>query len=394
MWDKLKLKKRELLSFLILIIFGLSMLHISLSIVLVLTTLFMIITGNYCKRYVHSAIEIRNMKKRSIISLFIITIFVILQSLILGLNFSQLVQNICINSAIFIFLIINSTFIDAFNIDDIFFKGLCLFYIFFSTYYLYKVVRYGLPSDRDSVLGFVSSNYCSAILYLGYPLILYQLFSERNRKRKTNHKLIYFTLFESLIVILLSGSRTAFAVVLFIFLSLLFVHQNTIKDSLKTLCIIVSLGLIIFIVYENVPELKELLDRAMIALQGSNALKDDVRVIAWQAAFDNFQKYNQFIGSGSNMVYQFGRPAHNFFIEILLTDGFIGIILFAYMYISNFFKLFIRASYIKKFFLLQLTIATIIVAYVQPFFSTSFTIGIIVWGSFLTICFKNGGEHI
>lgn len=385
----MKIKLSKLAPFLMLLMLGASMLHISLSYVLLLTVLIMLVANKVVMNKRNNINYLNSIKRNGYILLVGLIIFALIQISLLEMNLSESLSAICIIMSIFVYALVQSFFLNPLTIKHGFLTTVCYFDILFSIYYLYRVARFGLPEDRDSVLGYVSSNYCAAILYLTFPLILYSIYTLKkdNPKWKKLMRLMITSIFLSIVVILLSGSRTAFGVVLLMLLSLVLLKQDTIYGKIKSIAVVIMSIIAVIIVYIYVPSVRQLLDRAMTALEGRQVVTDDVRTLAWAYALQNFQTYNHLIGSGSNIVYQFSRPAHNLFLEILLSTGYIGIVTFVITVTSNIWKSIKGKSYKKKFFILQLLIVTIIVAYVQPFFSTAFTAGIIVWGSVYTICF-------
>ena len=388
--SSLKCTQDKSTAFLLLLVLGASMLHTALSLILLLMVSIMMVLS--IKNSHSSNNEDRTLRKidqESYLLGFFVVLLYLFQNLILELSLDDMMSALCIISAIFIMIFVEKFLLKSLSVPLAFFHATTWFNILFSCYYLLRVAIYGLPNDRDSVLGYVSSNYCAAILFLSFPLLLYYLYTIRKTHalRRGIRIRTYVSLFLSILVIIISGSRTAFVTVLFIFLSLLIFRQKDKKAKIKMTFSTLTAAAGIYITYLYIPSVQLLLDRAMSVMKSSGSVGSDVRTIIWASAFYNFKSYNQLIGSGSNMVYQFSRPAHNFLIEILLSCGYIGVFLFFLCLIRALYRLLKNSNYEKRFFILQLLIVYALVAYVQPFFSTAFTCGIIVWGSMFSIFF-------
>ena len=253
------------------------------------------------------------------------------------------------------------------------------FDILFSCVYILLIIVKGMPEERDSALGFVSSNYCAAVLYMTYPLILYYL--KVNRLDKKEKKASYIALVLSMIMILTSGSRTAFGVAGVLFVSLLFLKDKNVYHKFSEIFGLVLILIAVYIAYLRIPVVASLIDRAMGALQGLGTDRRDVRTYIWELAFEIFEKYNHWIGSTSNKVVIFGieEQGHNLFVELLLADGYFGVALYAMMLSVFLIYAFWKTNNYKKFFLLQLFALFFIVAFVQPFFTTNITCAIVIW---------------
>ena len=145
----------------------------------------------------------------------ILVMFVVIQVCIIGLGFREIAIDIEILSCVYIGIICGAISMKYYRSFETFLKAILLFVIVFSMYYLFEIMIHGLPEGRNSAIGNVSSNYCSAILYLNYPIIFYYLFGrgEWIKNNKEIVKMCYIAIVLSLIVIVLSGSRTAIGAV-------------------------------------------------------------------------------------------------------------------------------------------------------------------------------------
>lgn len=373
---------------LILMLLGASMLHLSLSFVFLSIIFVMLIIAFKNRKNILAIKSFKDIQMKSFIFLFFIILFWFIQVQMLSESYSTARSNLTILMAIFIGPIVSCFLIKELkNIDSVV-RGINYFVIIFSVYYIFKVIVYGLPEDRDSVLGYVSSNYCAAILFMSYPLILYFLTKKREDKNKyfdTDIFQCYIAIVLSLIVVILSGSRTAFPVVIGIFISLVLLKQSKGIYKLRLIAFIGVLALGVFGLYKYIPSVHSLIERAMQGLSGNKAIVGDVRSTVWIYAIYDFKQYNKWIGSGSNIVMQFERPAHNFILEILMTSGYVGLFMYLINTIRNFYRVLKIGNYRKRFFCVQIIIIFCIVAYVQPFFSTAFTCGLIIWISIFAI---------
>lgn len=319
-----------------------------------------------------------------------LSFLILLQFAVNHFGVLEFVRAISIAVTIFFFLFIEKFLLKSLSIKLSFLKAVLWFDIFFSGIYLGLLVIKGFPEERDSVLGYVSSNYCAAILYLTYPLILYYLFNVFDKDRKKYSDMVnksILALILSLLVILTSGSRTAFGVVMAIVFSLVLYKQESINAKLKSL-LVIAIGLLaVYVLYLCNSNLQQLVGRAMQSLQGTESVKTDVRTLIWASGLRQFELSNKFFGSGTNIIKEFVRPAHNLPLETLMTIGYFGVILLGVLIIINLILLLKNCNYQKAFFIIQLFGAAAIVAYVQPFFSTALTCGVIVWCSAFSIVF-------
>ena len=281
-------------------------------------------------------------------------------------------------------IVITAFYHSSIEIDKIV-RAFCYFLIIFSLYYLGYVALHGLPNERSSIFATFSSNYCATSIYLCYPLLLfYWLEIGADKKVK---KLIGTALILSLIVVLLSGSRTAFGITALIAIIQYFIMSRKRKNFFKSNATAIVTIVTVLTAYLNIPAVHNLVERALGALGGTTTVNSDIRTVIWSSFINKIWSGNYIIGEATNMVDTFGwlQPAHNFALEILLDVGIIGMGLFVIHSLFSYISLFVMSKGIRRVYLLQILGAFLITAYVQPFFSTSFNCGFIVWISILAI---------
>lgn len=366
-----------------------SLLHISLSIVFLLIFVEFIIMYYINKdKYEIVNNNLTKLKRFAKIITCCIVIFFLIQCLILQLYFDMALDDFITLTILFIGIPIVIMASKALRNFEAYIMGLNLFIIMFSLYYLVLVSIKGLPDDRDSILGYVSSNYIAAILYISYPVIFYYLFGRNTLNRnayKSNRIKCYLALGLSLIVIIISGSRSAFGAIALEIIALLFLKKKSLKDTIKLFIFLITIIGLIYIAYISISDVSQLITRGMNALNGNNELKNDIRSVVWDQAMIDFNKMNKFFGSGSVIVQTYVRPPHNVFLEVLLLSGYVGVGVYI-LYIIFSLKLILknRNGYQKYFIMLTLAISFLI-GYVQPFFSTAYTCGIIMWTAIIAI---------
>lgn len=321
-------------------------------------------------------------------------VFFVSQVIFLSLDKIKAIKSFSIMACIFIGFIMISIDYRSFVRIDAYVSALNIFVSGFSLYYIIKVLFNGLPENRDSVLGIVSSNYCAAILMLAYPLFLYYLLGRNGKSNLKISRQSIYSIALSMIVIILSGSRTAFGIVVLMGISIGFLRQNRINDKLKYIFLFIVMSFLVSLCYVQFPEVKQLIDRAITGLQGQQVVREDVRVIMWAQAFDLFKSGNILIGSGSNIVPLFARPAHNLFFEVILWGGYLGCGLALLSNIIFFALTILYERYYQRFFSIMLLLIFLVIAYVQPFFSTGFTCGIILWISIMVILSDDSSNEL
>ncbi len=319
--------------------------------------------------------------------------YMIFQILILEMNFFEIRQYICAYYAVFlpVFLAVflSKCFMSSLDLMNVF----AIYDILYSLYYLAITLVNGLPDGRTSSLGYVSSNYCACILYMTYPLMLYNLLVKRDKISKGQVKLCLCAAGLSLVVILVSGSRTALGCVA-VLVAFLFLLKGNSKEK-RWLIVLGILAIIaVFVAYFTVPAIQALVNRALGALGGVGAVKSDSRSVIWYAAMLTIKEASLLIGTGSNIIsYEaenvsaFTLPGHNILLEVQLLSGLIGIILFVTFIVCFIYKIWINQPYNKRVFLAQLIVLGILIGMVQPFFSTSYLVGFEIWASIFAIAY-------
>lgn len=313
---------------------------------------------------------------------FVIAIFFIFISLKNNLNFGDILNSFSIITAIYFFIILLLFNQFLFKNIENYIRAITRFVIMFSVYYLIMVLLNGLPDDRNSILGFVSSNYCATILYINYPILLYYLFGKKGVKLRLKRKII-FAMVLSFIVIILSGSRTAIGAVSIIAVLMLFYRNKNYKSIFKKFTLILIFGLILYLLYKNVPLIQDLLDRGFRVFNGSEEVKADIRNIVWSITWEKYNGLSNIFGSGQIVIDEFQRPAHNLILEIYTYSGIFGILLYFVCFYTGVKEIIKKANSNTFFFIFMLLLISLFVAYFQPFFSTGYTCGILLWGSLI-----------
>lgn len=355
--------------------------YISLAVVLIALAALYVLSEKHLK--IIDRNEIIHFRKVGWCFLVIIILLLIVQSLFV-LDVSRVaMQRSCVLmsqiyiSMIFFALISNGVVNLTFVV-----KSASLFSILFSMYYLLHVLIYGLPSERDSVFAGFSSNYCATVLYLLYPILIYYIQKNRNNaSSKKNVKRCYLAILLSFIVILTTGSRTAFGICVYIFgFITLFTKWNQ-KKVIKIFSLVAVGTVALLFLINRIPTLQDVVVRALRVFTETNVVKGDIRSWIWEVALDTFKGYNPWLGSGSNyfMFFDIYEPAHNFFIEVLLAYGWLGLGLLVLSHIVFVGCIVRKRTRTKKVYILAIFGAYLLTAYVQPFFSTSFNCGLTVW---------------
>lgn len=321
----------------------------------------------------------------------IISIFTAIQILVIGLGFHGAIVDIEIMACVYIGIICGAVSIKQYISFETYLKAILMFMIVYSSYYISGIAAKGLPEiafhdsaeGRASVFGNVSSNFCSAVLYFCYPVIIYYLFGRRKdagRKRSLD-KACYAAIALSMIVILSSGSRTAIGVVALMAVQIVLYRHNSFKTKKRIIIILAAMLVGLIIAYNFNSTVHDLMERSLDAFGGKKTLNSDVRQLIWASGARQFYKGNIMLGLGTNIVEQFVRPAHNLFYEVLMCSGYLGILMFVTISGVLIFIVMKNQSYPQRFFSVMILIACVITALVQPFFSTSYICGMIVWMS-------------
>lgn len=317
----------------------------------------------------------------------IIFLFTIIQVMVLGLGVRGIVGDLGIISCIYIGIICGAISMKQYRSFETYLNAILMFLIVFSLYYILEIVLHGLPEGRGSAIGNVSSNYCAAILYLNYPVVLYYLFA-RGEKIKNDKKIVhicYFAIVLSLVVIASSGSRTAIGAVALMAVQMVLFKQKSMKNKIRVIAVLVTFLLALLIAYRFNQSVHELMDRALDAFGGKSTLDSNVRQLIWAAGIQQFKSGNVFFGLGTSIVTKFERSAHNLFYEVLMSTGYIGTVMFFLIFGIALIFIFKNQKYQQRFFTVMILVAVLITCFVQPFFSTSYTCGMMLWMSLFAL---------
>ena len=325
-------------------------------------------------------------QKVDLLLLLMVLLLQITQALTLDNKGEGLHENIRINFRIFFPIVIALVIRKSFGKTIAYIKGIVISNLIISVYYFIVLAGSGFDaniSHRTSIFRYFSVNVVATVLLLNSIVLLYYLFcfKPQSKKEKKSRKIVWISIILSIVVVLTSGSRSSFGLLLLISLSMILIRQD-LKDVLKTLGIMI-LGVIGgLVLYRVNSALKLIIDRVLLAIVGgNNTVKGDIRNIIWENAFQRFSQYNHFIGSGSNLIQPYGYdyPAHNFLLEILLTDGYVGVCLVAIVYLYYIHKLLKNSSKLKKHFMITIILCFLLSAYVQPFYSTGIICQLVFW---------------
>lgn len=355
-------------------------LEVNRIILLVLICLNLFLIGNSIRKKAQNS-TLENIKKHCKYALIVLVLFMVIQIPVVGLGFRNMIIDIEILACVYIGIICGSISMSFYDSFEAILKGILLFEIAFSVYYILAVILHGLPEGRDSAMGIVSSNFCSAVLYLNYPIILYYLFgkSDNRRRNKLFDVSCYLAIVLSLIVIVSSGSRTAIGIIAVMAFQMFFYKQKKMKNRFKVLGILVVAVIGLLVAYRVNQSIQLLMDRALNVFEGKKTLDTNVRMLVWDAGIQQFKQGNVFFGLGTSIVDKFNISAHNLLYEVLMCSGYIGTVLFILVICPIIVLLFRNQKYEQKFFTVMLLFSSVITAFVQPFFSSSYVCGIMIW---------------
>lgn len=371
----IKVNKNQVVAFLYVLIFGVSILEMPMMIQFLMIIFFSLIICllNGIKQ------SIQKIQLKLIICMIIVFLGCFLIVIYNNIKITDLSNTLITCLIIYIFLFLVFFKESLFKEPKNYLNAISIFMILFSLYYLFMVVIKGLPDDRNSILGYVSSNYCSTLLYINYPLLIYCLSEVKDKKLKIR---IMIAMLLSLIVILISGSRTAIGALIIIMLYAM-INNNTLKKFIKKTLIFLCVLIVVVYMYQNIPDLKLIIDRGLRILNGSDEVKEDIRSVVWQYTWDHFQGLNNLLGSGSVVIELYQRPAHNFFLEIYAYSGIIGICTYiccSVVAIKNICKINTKKDF---YYYICTFLIFICIGYVQPFFSTGIICGLMLWSSLI-----------
>ena len=177
-------------------------------------------------------------------------------------------------------------------------------------------------------------------------------------------------------------------VVISCFVSLLFLRMNF-KQRVKYISLGPMVLASILILSTNNAAIKEIIDRS---LRGFSLTSDVDRKFLRKAALLKFSGYNwfqKFFGDGMVSIYvsQNETLPHNFFLELLLSFGIMGVFIYIVSFLRILMMALFKSGYYNKFFCLQAVMMFFLTAFFQPFFTTSFVCGFLVYVTLGTILF-------
>ncbi len=184
-------------------------------------------------------------------------------------------------------------------------------------------------------------------------------------KEKKIYKLLLFLLFA--FIVLVTGSKKAFIILIFDFIILFLCSKNNISKPIKLLFVSCLLFFIVF----NVPYFYNIigvrLESMFDVLIGNNTLysySTDVRDIMIKEG-SNFFLQNPIFGGGWNYFYYktstIYEYSHNNYIELLCSFGIIGFLIYYYRYFKNLFFTIKRIKNKKNIIYDEVVVAFILI---------------------------------
>ena len=329
----------------------------------------------------------------SIIFIFVIIIFILKQNIELKLYSEELKKMISIYIKIFISLPVILFLKKSFFYIKNYVKAFSLCNIIFSFYILCVfLLKGGLSANRDTVLGFASLNYASAVLYLSFPLILYYLNSPKNYLQNDKNLILLakISVIMSFFVFLLSGSRTTIVIATILIFSQILLKKENKQNKLNLLLFILAFIGFLFLAYFFIPPIHDIFERALGFINGSGKISEDVRMDVWNKTLYLFNKNcNTAFGTGNNMMPKIEFYPHNIFLEILMLSGYYGVAIFVTLLLVQIFYLYYNSDYYQKYYISILLLCNILTALFHPFYTTSINCGSILWCSAFLIKSQN-----
>ena len=246
-----------------------------------------------------------------------------------------------------------------------------MFIIIYSTYYLISELMAGISLVRESAGLRYSKNHVSAVVYTVMPLFLFYIKSNRSNKSNKTNKSFILTLALSIITILISSSRTGYAALAIIICTSVFAFFN----FRYLLISIVGVVTFFFVLNSNMA-----LQRGFSFFSGLDTTRSTLSYLAIEK-FSNYNMVCKLFGSGSNKVSWLYNiyEAHNFYLEMLLAFGIIGVIVFFSFLITLCAWILRRAERDKKIFVVQELLLTGFTAYIQPIYTSSYLCGFLFY---------------
>lgn len=192
------------------------------------------------------------------------------------------------------------------------------------------------------------------VIFVLFALTL--LFFRRGNGKLYNLILI-ITILISVYAIILSQSRTAFILLIMSTIILVFFSR---KRIILRLSILFTLLIIFMIIYHHDPFLSKRFGAENVSTLGG-------RIHVWKAIIENylspFTAYN-LIGYGFYYVRDIGNAIDNFYLQLILQYGLIGLVLYINMFIYS-IKAFLRRINVSEYG--KFIVLTIIVILISDF---------------------------
>jgi len=240
--------------------------------------------------------------------------------------------------------------------EGIFFLALALgLYSFFSAYSLYNELGY-LPTDGERVIEitFMHRPYFALVQVLSFAYVLSLLYE----RRLSVHPLYIVGLIVSLASIFLIVARLSMVVAMFT--SLYFAYAYLRRQKLLNLKAISGILVVLLTVGVVISQYNRLSERSYYMLQG----KGEPRILIWRCSYEqlsapNFKfilGYRNTVSTSQNLVecyrneyenktywswiYEFNKSfnTHNEFVNITLSYGIIGLLLFLFIFVLIYLK--------------------------------------------------------
>lgn len=376
---KLRINKNTIISFLVIAMLLLPFTNMSAPIYLGISCFCL-----FCMMctYKKGSTRGRKIRKIAVIGLFALLVLMLLQTSLIRTQY-VFMDSLKICTQVYIGIIVVFFLSEVQNISIPIADGFAFTMIVFSLIYDIDILLHGVGTSRDSMFGIFSKNYCAALIYFTLPFLIYMVKQEKTKK---NNRIYMISIILGVITVLLTGSRTSLGIVAVFFVIHYMYGRKTRSAVTRGAFSILGIMAALLIAYNFVPVFHEQVERALGALNGANEIRNDVRIVLWDSAIHDFINNNHIIGSGTNLItpFVFKEPVHNFYLEILLAFGIFGVLLFVW-FVIRFFVVALSNYKVKEVseVLIELILAFIVTSLVQPFFSTSYNLGIIIWLSII-----------
>ena len=258
------------------------------------------------------------------------------------------------------------------------------FLVFFCSYcFLMEYINH-FSTVRESAAAAISKNHISALIYTGIPLLMFC--------RQYCGKTIFnsLALILSVVTVLLQSSRTAYAVLVGIFIIYFLLNNEHFVKKTALLVVILVVGQWIYLRFSN------LIKRGFSFVNISQ--DDGHREFLRHCAIKKFNSYGtieKLIGTGSDQIHAWGivLSIHNFGLELLISVGIIGFIVYALFWSDTVLFMITHTSRKKMGFIVQEAFAFLATGYFQPFYSTSYICGMLFYISIMVFLMAKGEKY-